>query len=361
MRRAFVLVGLWACGGEDQVPVDPAILLAPGPHPVGYRLTEVTYQPPLSTTPRRLAVHVWYPATAKGEERPIYVVRKSEVATVDAAPAELGPLPVVLYSHGHQAYATVMSQVMEHWASHGYLVIAPTHSGNTFLDGDDRQTDIYYLRPLDLSATLDHFQALQGDPLSGRTSERIAISGHSFGGYTAFALGGAQYPVDALDAGCAAGTTSAGFCSTLDPQSRALFAAGFADPRFSAILSFDPGDFGLFGSGGVAQIQSPVLQVVAEGSGFAPGDPSTDPYWAALHGDQDLHLFLRGGEHNDFTDSCGSGVSIRCSTLVPAEVIKPLAGYALAFLERVLRGRGDHTSVLDGTTALSPLYQATPR
>lgn len=361
MRRGLWLLGLWACGGEAEPTVDPATLLAPGPHPVGYRLTEVNYLPPLSATPRRLAVHVWYPAAAKGEDRPIYVVRKSEVATVDAAPAELGPLPAVLYSHGHQAYATVMSQVMEHLASHGYLVIAPTHSGNTFLDGDDRQTDIYYQRPLDLSATLDHFQTLQDDPLAGRLSDRIAISGHSFGGYTAFALGGAQYPVDALDAGCVAGTTSAGYCSTLDAESRALFRAGFYDPRFFAILSYDPGDFGLFGGPGVAQVEAPVLQVVAEGSGFAPGDPSSDPYWVALHGAQDLHLLLRGGEHNDFTDSCGSGVTIRCSTLVPAEVLKPLAGYSLAFLERALRGRSDLGPILDGTTAVSPLYQATKR
>lgn len=359
LRAAGLLLGLLgACGGDpDEGPVDPATLLAPGPYAVGYRIMEVRYMPPLATQPRRLTVHLWYPAQPVEGERPIYTLRRSEVAVTDAPPAELGPLPVVLYSHGHQAYAAVMAELMEHLASHGYLAVAPTHTGNTFLDGDDRTTEIYYQRPLDIRAALDHLQGLADDPLAGRLSERIAMSGHSFGGYTAMALAGARYPVEALDAGCAAGTTSMGYCSTMTAEKRALFQSGFSDARFRGFLSYDPGDFGLFGAEGVAAVDRPVLHVVAEGSGFPPGQPEVDGYWQALHGPDDLRLLLKGGEHNDFTDSCGAGVTIRCSALVPAEVHRPLGAYTLAFLERLLNGRAGLEAILDGSQPLSPLYE----
>ena len=187
--------GTSGCGGDPEV--DLAALSAPGPHAVGHRILSVSYEPPLGGS-RRLAVNVWYPAEAVEGERPIYVLRSSEVAVSDAPPMALGPRPVLAFSHGHQAYAAAMSDLMEHVASHGYLAVAPTHTGNTFLDGAARETDIYYLRALDVSASLDHLERLEDDPLAGRLGAQIAVAGHSFGGYTSFALGGARDPIDAL-------------------------------------------------------------------------------------------------------------------------------------------------------------------
>jgi len=363
-RLAPLLLALsgWACGGAD-APAEASLdaLDAPGPYAVGYKLYPVSYMPPLAAEARHISVHVWYPAQAGEGERPIYTLRKSEVAVTDAVPLELGARPVLAFSHGHQAYAAVMSYLMEHVASHGYVAIAPTHTGNSFLDGPDRTTDIYYLRSLDVKAALDFMIGLEDDPLAGKVSDRIVMSGHSFGGYTAMAVGGAQYPVDELDQGCAAGTISMGYCSTLTPDKKALFAAGFRDPRVQALISLDPGDFDLFGVVGVAQVQLPVLHMVAEASGNPPAMPSADAYWNALHGGSDLRLLLLGGDHNDFTDSCSTGLDIRCSSLPPREVWRPVRIYVLAFLDQLFSGREDVSTILNGQRTVSPLFEPSTR
>lgn len=357
LSPAFALLMLAACG-EPQVEVDT--LDAPGPYAVGVRTLEVEYRPPLTLETRTLQTVVWYPAEAAEGERPFYVLRSSEVATIDAPPLTLGPRPVVVFSHGHQAYAAAMSRIMEHLASHGYVVIAPTHTGNTFLDGDNRETDIYYLRTYDLKAALDHVAGL-GDGLSALVSETRVVAGHSFGAYTAFAVAGAEYPVDDLDDGCAAGTVSSGYCSTLDDEKRELFAAGFEDDRFSAVLSYDPGDFGLFGEAGVAKVDVPTLHVVAEISGHPVGDPAADDYWRSLNHPDDFRFLLKGGDHNDFTDACEAGLDVRCSTLIPERVWSATRIYTLAFLDGVVLGEPGYEDILSGAAEVSSLAEVTDR
>src|SRR5205814_454995 len=80
---------------------------------------------------------------------------------------------------------------------------------------------------------LDQLLALPAsDPLSGHLStEQIAMSGHSFGGYTTMAVGGARYQIDALHTQCATSSTTDGFCSTLTPEKEDLFHAGFLAAR----------------------------------------------------------------------------------------------------------------------------------
>ena len=209
--------------------------------------------------------------------RPAYPFRRSDVAVTDA-PAAAGPFPVLAWSHGHQAIPDAASDLMEHFASHGWLVLSPTHVDNTTLDGPDRVTSIYYLRPHDVSRSLDAMEDLPSDhPLSNLVGSPKVISGHSFGGYTAYAIAGASY-TDMRTDRCAAEEISSAFCSELDAESDALFEAGFEDDRFDAIIAMASGDSTLFGDG-IADVDIPLLQMVAEGDGNPPGDASGDLYW----------------------------------------------------------------------------------
>lgn len=359
MRRAlWLLLSFPIACGDTPATVDVAALTAAGPHAVGYRIIDADYQPPLFEGTRALKVHVWYPAEAAEGERPLYVVKRSDVAVEGAPPLDLGPRPVLLFSHGHQAYAAALSDLMEHLASHGFVVIAPMHTGNTFLDGDRRETSIYYLRAFDLRASLDHLLTASDDPLFGHLdATKVAVGGHSFGGYTAMALGGATFPVEALAAACPSGQVSAGWCSMLGDEEKALFAAGLADDRVRAIVSLDPGDFELFGAAGVAAIDRPVLHIVAEASGNPPNDPSADEYWSALHGDDDLRLLLVGGDHNDFTDGCANGLDIRCSELPGPQVWLPVRAYTLAFLRAHLEGATGLEPLLTGAQTISERFE----
>jgi len=63
-----------ACSDDDKPPPLAAELLAPGPHAVGFRETELSYDPVGDEDTRTLTVRVWYPAVDSGEDDAIYRV-----------------------------------------------------------------------------------------------------------------------------------------------------------------------------------------------------------------------------------------------------------------------------------------------
>jgi predicted dienelactone hydrolase len=355
--RTFLLVGILvsfvACADEiKETSAGAEALLEQlqkqGPYGVGYRSYSVSYETPLSKEVRTVQALVWYPSEETDGERPLYLVKASEIAVKNGRPAALRDRPVILYSHGHQAYPAVMSYLMEHWASHGYVVISPGHTGNTIINGPDRETDIYYLRAYDLRAAFEFVRDIESDPLQDMLSDRLMVAGHSYGGYTAFAIAGAGFAVETLKAQCDADPSSNDFCSTLTPEKEALFRGGLHDERVLAMMSFDPGNFDMFGTEGLSKIDVPVLHAVAEFGSHADPDASKDKFWTALHHDLDLRLLLKGGDHNDFVDSCGAGVEIRCSDLNPEEIWRAMRIYTLAFIRRSFGTADEAASVLSG-------------
>lgn len=109
-------------------------------------------------------------------------------------PSGAGPHPVVVFSHGMNASGTQSRFLTEALAKRGYLVLAPDHRDG----GRPRQplrepgawTDgTYRERAGDVRAVLDALRAEPWSKLADRS--RLALAGHSLGGYTALALAGA--------------------------------------------------------------------------------------------------------------------------------------------------------------------------
>ena len=115
-------------------------------------------------------------------------------------PEGAGPFPLVIFSHGNWSDITKYDALLNHWASHGYLVIAPYH-----LDGGGALRGIFNSlrkgnegliagRIDDVKLILDHLadlDALQAGLASRIDRTRIAVAGHSFGAFTAQQMGGA--------------------------------------------------------------------------------------------------------------------------------------------------------------------------
>ena len=334
-----------ADGGDE--PVDLVTSLAePGPYAVGFRATEVTYDS--SEGARTLRFTVWYPSDATDGTHPRYNgLVESTVAWQDAELAAGGPFPAHVYSHGHQGYAEASGFWMEHLASHGFVVAAPDHTGNTTFDGSERLTEIYFLRAEDLGATIDTLAAPTGDLafLSGAVDlEGLTASGHSFGGYTLHALAGATFDPD-LIAQCLDGTDTSSYCSTMDDAAAARLAAGLTDPRITAFVSMAPGDFRLFGASGLAAVDRPILHMTGD------LDPQTgsvaEDIWGALAGGPHRRVDIAGGGHQTFTDF--SGVLETFDGLIEAERgFRIVDAYGLGWIHHQ-RGSLDATALFDGS------------
>ncbi len=179
-----------------------------GPHPVGVKSDDIT---DAARTGRKLPLEIWYPAhdRHKGQDcressqdrYPLlgnYLVRQEAVR--DAAPAE-GTFPLVLFSHGLAGHRRQSTFVCTHLASHGYVVIAVDHDGNTMqdmmamalsasstdltLDAGELIGSYAFDRPRDITAILDALarSAVRELPLEVDV-RRVGMMGHSFGGWT---------------------------------------------------------------------------------------------------------------------------------------------------------------------------------
>ncbi|HJQ82599.1 MAG TPA: prolyl oligopeptidase family serine peptidase [Candidatus Binatia bacterium] len=200
-----------------------------GPFPVGVTtlaLEDPSRQNVAGTGPRPVTVELYYPSTAAavaGVPEDIVNVLGIDIVTTpafrDVARAP-GTFPLVLFSHGNGGIRFQSFFFAAHLASHGFVVASPDHHGNTFVDAlrNIIDPDVATNRPLDMSFLLDTLLAT--DP--GLDSARIGVSGHSFGGYTAFAVAGGAF---------ALGTFTDPRVKAIMPQAPAssVFPASFFD------------------------------------------------------------------------------------------------------------------------------------
>ncbi|MFC9586692.1 alpha/beta hydrolase family protein [Streptomyces yangpuensis] len=120
-----------------------------------------------------------------------------------SAPATGTSLPVILLSHGHgpsnnlsslQGYAPLAN----FWAAHGFAVVQPTHLTSRTLShlvaDAPGAPDFWRSRAEDMTHILDRLDTIERTvpQLAGRINHtKVAIAGHSLGGFTAALLLGA--------------------------------------------------------------------------------------------------------------------------------------------------------------------------
>ena len=198
----------------------------------------------------------------------------------------------MIYSHGNFGFAEAHYTLCEHFASHGWTVIAPDHTGNTWNSFSERDTDTYLNRPQDLSASLN---AVAPD------AEQVAVVGHSYGGYTSFSIAGATPDLD----DCDDPNNDSDFCSLMDESRRATFAK-VVDARVGVIIPMAAGNSKqISGDGsGVAAIDVPVFLLTGSLDNSNSNESDGDPYWNGLNGPTDRRLNITNGGHQSFASTC---------------------------------------------------------
>ena len=167
---------------------------------------------------RPLAVETWYPATDVHRGQDLAEVTRDHYELIPGFPpgwqeavrdaaSRVGSFPLVVFSHGFGAHRRQSSFLCTHLASHGYVVAAMDHTGNTIMEMVQMMmaaqmgaaeppdpaailSEIIPARPADVSFVIDRLLAGAAEGLPGIDAERIGMSGHSFGGWTTLMVAG---------------------------------------------------------------------------------------------------------------------------------------------------------------------------
>jgi predicted dienelactone hydrolase len=144
------------------------------------------------------------------------------------------------------------------------------------LEGYHRDTfDVndFINRPKDISYVIDELQRRNQSEFQGKLDlENVGVTGHSFGGYTALAVAGAQIDFAYLQQEC--DRQYNGLDTALLLECRALELPrqvyNFRDSRVKAVFAANPVNRAIFGPQGLSKISIPVL--LAAGS-YDPATP----------------------------------------------------------------------------------------
>lgn len=302
----------------------------PGPHAVGMQIRVIDGESPLT-------VRVWYPALtpeggAKTVRYPFKVKMGPPVGTVTIAFSEgeavadagfhhnAASYPLVILSPGFSIGAQAYGWLAEHLASYGFVVAAPDHVEH--LDPETQLWRAAVTRPQDVRAVLGYVavESAPGGSLEGLAdSQRVAVIGHSYGGYTALAAGGARVDTAGLRTHCAnareTDDPTAWLCDALERHTGEMAAlAGLdaipgerwpsrSDPRVTAIVSL-AGDAFVFGEAGLAAVTVPVMAIGGTADTDTPFAWGADPTYRHTAGPRKVRIALEEAEHMVFAGPC---------------------------------------------------------
>ncbi len=303
-----------------------------GPYWVGTRTFDA------NTGDRPTKVLLWYPAVnpTGAEENITYGAPISGHALQDAA-LDLadGPYPLVIFAHGMNGTPAEASYLTEHLASHGFVVMAMAFADNMAQPMEMLPLSVYIMRPRDVSWLIDYAETLnatEGDFAGMILIDRVAITGHSFGGYTTLVAGGARWTVPlSADDWCTVypETTmppefgsfklcdpSPGIAEWFFNEVASLFGLesmptdlypSLGDPRIDAIVSMAPGmDF--FGGAGTASVIVPAMVLVGSHDRFVFSYYDKYLPWVYENLGSDLKslVVFHGADHFAFQQGCDS-------------------------------------------------------
>ncbi len=352
---------------SDETTYEQEALFELGDYDVGFVETQLTYTEVATGEPRTLDLRIWYPAQTDGEPTAIYSLAgaievPTGVARVEPAVAEGGPFPLAVYSHGNGADGLLAYPYGELFASHGWVVAAPNHTGNTALEALAGEGDpfarVALNRPHDITAAIDELESgLSGQPLEGRVAtDAVFMFGHSFGAFTTLAVGGADLDVQAFTDACEDED-----CEVLaEPETVAAFEAGFGDPRVVALGPQAPALAAFWKDGELAGIPVPTLLITSDRDELTPFEEEAQPAWSGLDDEDDLWVRIPEGGHYTFITICddlteGLLLAFRPNALndgcgddfIPVSIaVPPQAAYLLGFARLHVLGESGWASIL---------------
>ncbi len=348
--RGFLVFGILSCTVVDS----DARRAAPQPlFNVGYQVFDLKYRK--DGQEPTLTVAVWYPTAAQPKSHNYGGPTSGNVA-VDAAPhAEGGPYPFLVFSHGYGGGGLGAVFFTEALAARGWIVACPDHhdkhSAVRIRTGQEKDFDRLallrhakeiaasgpgdrgkYLYRLDeMSLVLDGI--LTSGPFAKLIDrDRVAVGGHSFGGFTALGLSG-----------------------TIEERH---------ETRIKAVLLFSTGAGGyLFREDELAAVRIPSMLFMGEREEDQwRGSKTMSELSAKIYrnvSSPKYFLEVKGASHFSFNNRFADNRRTRLLSGTE-EQFDVIRRYSIAFLEKHVAGRKDSGHMLERSDSLLARYVTEP-
>ena len=251
-------------------------------------------------------VGIWYPSQAPAQ--PTQVELFTQTLAQDA-PVDGHALPLVVISHGSGGSFASHGDTAFALARAGFVVAAPTHTGDNWRD-QSRATDVAG-RVRQLSAVIEYM--VSAWPAHAVDPSRIGAFGFSAGGFTVLAAAGGKPDLGRIAKHCA--DHPAFFdCQLLraHPPVPAIPGAApvaFArDPRIRALVVAAPALGFTFDAAGLARVTMPVQLWRAEDDAVLPEPFYAEAVRRALPHAPEMHAVPHAG-HFDFLAPCPAALA----------------------------------------------------
>lgn len=253
---------------------------------------------------------IWYPAI-----EPETSVRHMGVASMAARGAGFagdGPFPIVLFSHGSEGHRFNQFWLAEYLARRGFVVAAPQHHGDNYLDASEaRQLAIIERRPremrLALDLLLDHGEI--GDHID---RDKIYALGHSAGGATVLKLAGWDFDAQAWQSYCDVNAEADKVICQFAPsddhidqlhQANGGPVISERDDRIAAIIAITPA-FGVAATDeGLSDVNVPMLFIEADTDEILHDHVNAAHFRKLLRG-RAKFVKVKGAGHYSFLPKC---------------------------------------------------------
>ncbi|MGL6242324.1 alpha/beta hydrolase family protein [Pseudomonas sp.] len=283
---------------------------------------------PDSQNDRSLEMVVWYPSATTAATQMIGddVVFVGASAVRDAPPAA-GKHPLLVLSHGYRGNWSNQIWLASALAQKGYIVAAINHPGTTTHDRSPQAAAQLWQRPVDLTRAIDSVTA-QPEKFGLVANDRIAVVGHSLGGWTALEIAGARFDPDRFADDCKAHPqlASCGVYGKMNPastsESKAALTADWRDKRVTAVVALDLGLSRGMTDESLAALPVPVL-VIAAGvpSRDLPAELESANLAKRLPAATSRYVEISDASHFSFVSVCKPGAEAMLEEDVPGDGI----------------------------------------
>ncbi len=284
----------------------------------------------------------------------LYDQQRKRAVPVDLYLPEKAENQLIVISHGLGASRQSFTYLAKHLSTHGFNVAVIEHTGsNAKWLAQQKQKNSTKLilpsefvdRPKDITFLLDELAKMnqeEGDLKDKINVNQVSVIGHSFGGYTALALGGGEIDLDNLRK----------FCQSYNPldksgadwlQCLATELPGkiynFTDTRVTQIIALNPAVGQGFTNDGLGKIKIPVLMLTGTDDNLTPAVTHQLQPFRQLGGKKYL-LTAIGGTHLSVLDP--DVLDADFIRTVPKELLgekavpirKAIQGVILAFIKQ---------------------------